>query len=60
MASSEALAGADHSHPHSHQTLSSVGDKEGAKPNAASAATKASKAIAVSAELAAYVARKSS
>jgi uncharacterized protein YdaU (DUF1376 family) len=60
--SSETSAGADHSHPHSHQNLSSVpaGDKEGAKSDAAPRATKASKAISVSAELAAYVARKSS
>ena len=60
--SSAAQAAADHSHPHSNQNLSPrpAGDKEGAKPDAAPPATKASKAIAVSAELAAYVARKSS
>jgi uncharacterized protein YdaU (DUF1376 family) len=60
--SSEALAGADHSHPHSHQNLSSrpAGDKEGAKSGTAPPAPKASKAIPVSAELAAYVARKTS
>jgi uncharacterized protein YdaU (DUF1376 family) len=60
--SSEALAGADHSHPHSHQNLSSrpAGDKEGAKSGTAPPAPKASKAISVSAELAAYVARKTS
>jgi uncharacterized protein YdaU (DUF1376 family) len=56
--SSEAQAGADHSHPHSHQNLSSAGDGGQAKSGTASAATKASKAIPVSAELAAYVARK--
>lgn len=56
----EALAGADHSHPHSHQNLSSVGDGGQAKSGAASPATKASKTIPVSAELAAYVARKTS
>jgi len=60
--SSEAQAGADHSHPHSHQNLSlqPADDRKGAKPDAALPVTKESKAIAVSAELAAYVARKSS
>jgi uncharacterized protein YdaU (DUF1376 family) len=58
--SSEAQAGADHSHPHSHQNLSSAGDGGQAKSGTASPATKASKAIPVSAELAAYVARKTS
>jgi hypothetical protein len=37
-----------------------AGDKEGAKSGTTPPATKASKAIPVSAELAAYVARKSS
>ena len=58
--SSEAQAGADHSYPHSHQNLSSAGDGGQAKSGAASPATKASKTILVSAELAAYVARKTS
>jgi uncharacterized protein YdaU (DUF1376 family) len=58
--SSEAQAGADHSHPHSHQNLSSAGDGGQAKSGTASPATKASKTIPVSAELAAYVARKTS
>jgi uncharacterized protein YdaU (DUF1376 family) len=58
--SSEAQAGADHSHPHSHQNLSSAGDGGQAKSGTASPATKASTAIPVSAELAAYVARKTS
>jgi uncharacterized protein YdaU (DUF1376 family) len=57
--SSEAQAGANHSHPHSYQNLSSSGDG-GQGKSEAPAATKASKAISVSAELAAYVARKSS
>jgi uncharacterized protein YdaU (DUF1376 family) len=55
---SQAGAGADHSHPHSHQNLSS-GDGGQAKSEPPPV-TKASKAIPVSAELAAYVARKSS
>ena len=58
--SSEAPAAADHSHPHSHRNLSSSGDLGRAKADAASPVTKESKTIAVSAELAAYVARKSS
>jgi len=59
---SQASAGADHSHPHSHQTLSSR--PPSAKPlslkpcDDTTAAAKASKAIPVSAELAALVARK--
>jgi uncharacterized protein YdaU (DUF1376 family) len=56
--SSEALPGADHSHSHSHQTLSSAADSDRVKSDAAPLAPKESKAIAVSAELAAYVARK--
>ena len=58
--SSEAQAGANHSHPHSHQNLSSSGNARQAKSDAASPVTKESRTIAVSAELAAYVARKSS
>jgi uncharacterized protein YdaU (DUF1376 family) len=59
--SSEALARADHSHPHSHQTLSSQpsADNKRAKPDTADRATKQSNAISVSAELAALIARKS-
>jgi uncharacterized protein YdaU (DUF1376 family) len=53
-----AVAAADHSHPHSHQNLSSADG--GQARSTASAVNKESKAIAVTAELAAYVARKSS
>ena len=57
--SSEAQAGADHSHPHSHQNLSSS-DKGIATSDRTPPAPKEGKAISVSAELAADVARKSS
>ena len=50
---SEARAAADHSHPHSHQNLS---QRQTAAPSSGKASEKG--AIAVSAELAAYVARR--
>ena len=61
--SSAAMAGADHSHPHSHQILSSKSlplkpDLTDRKADVAPSLAKERKAIAVSAELAAYVARK--
>jgi uncharacterized protein YdaU (DUF1376 family) len=58
--SSEARPGADHSHAHSHQTLSSSDQREHVTSDAAPLAPKESKTIPVSAELAAYVARKNS
>jgi uncharacterized protein YdaU (DUF1376 family) len=58
----EAAAGADHSHPHSYQTLSttSLDGKPDPSLSAASAATPAGKRIPVSAELVASIARKTS
>jgi uncharacterized protein YdaU (DUF1376 family) len=58
---SEPSARADHSHPHSQQTFSSLpsDDKGRAKPDTAPPVTKQSQAIPVSAELADYIARKS-
>jgi|SRR5271169_6014201 len=56
---SQAEAGADHSHPHSHQNPSE--GKAGSAAHARSSGRTAEKtAIAVSAELAAYVARRTS
>ncbi|MGA2058396.1 MAG: DUF1376 domain-containing protein [Bradyrhizobium sp.] len=52
--SSEAQADVDHSHTHSQKILSSSADEECAPPPS----SKESKAVPVSAELAAYVARK--
>jgi uncharacterized protein YdaU (DUF1376 family) len=63
-ARSEAPAGADHSHPHPHQNLSSRDPPSGGAVPAASApladGAAQKTAIAVSPELAAYVARRNS
>src|SRR5277367_2528966 len=56
--SSQAPAGADHPHPHSHQNLSTKAFSSKPDDDEKSSAGKASKAIPVSAELAALVARK--
>ena len=65
VVSSAAPASADHSHPHSHQILSTkplsekpADDATGGKADAAPSRPKGSKAIAVSAELANLIARK--
>ncbi|HLI99818.1 MAG TPA: DUF1376 domain-containing protein [Bradyrhizobium sp.] len=59
--SSEALAGADHSHPHSYRNLSSKEAGPASSPGAVQAGGAGRKtAIPISAELAAYVARKTS
>ena len=56
--SSEAQANVDHSHSHSQKILSSSADEGRAPPGAPPPSSKESKTIPVSAELAAYVARK--
>jgi uncharacterized protein YdaU (DUF1376 family) len=65
--SSPTSAVADHSHPHSHQTLSSkpldatpLDATTGGKPEVAPSAARAGKTIVVSAELASLIARKTS
>jgi uncharacterized protein YdaU (DUF1376 family) len=56
--SSEAQANVDHSHSHSQKTLSSSAEEGRATSGAPPPSSKESKTIPVSAELAAYVARK--